>query len=88
MKYEQVADACDCRNVCVHGDRCLGGHANYPDWHWYHCEVCSPSDATYVWDGSAYIGTCRRCGFQLPGSRIPGRDGMDEHIRECRKAAA
>lgn len=35
-------DPCNCSQVCPHGDRCLGGHANYPDNHWYVCDTCTP----------------------------------------------
>lgn len=36
-----MSDPCNCESECPHGDRCLGGHANYPDSHWYHCENCT-----------------------------------------------
>lgn len=35
-------DPCGCDEVCVHGQTCLAGHANYPTWHWYPCDVCTP----------------------------------------------
>lgn len=80
-------DPCSCTHECPHGGTCMGGHANYPDWHWYQCETCTPSDATYVRDGDGWLGTCRRCGFTFTESALaPGRDRMTDHIRECRKA--
>jgi hypothetical protein len=34
-------DGCECNQKCQHGDTCLGGHANYPDLHWYICIHCA-----------------------------------------------
>lgn len=35
-------DSCNCTTLCPHGDRCFGGHADYPDDHWYPCDKCTP----------------------------------------------
>jgi hypothetical protein len=39
-------DPCNCVATCPHGDRCLGGHASYPDSHWYPCGKCTPKTKT------------------------------------------
>ncbi len=38
-----ATDPCACDHVCPHGERCLAGHANYPDSHWYPCQTCTPA---------------------------------------------
>lgn len=38
--------SCECRQLCVHGERCLGGHVCYPDSHWYPCQKCTPTTKT------------------------------------------
>lgn len=35
-------DPCTCDHTCDHGQRCLAGHANYPNAHWYPCPTCTP----------------------------------------------
>jgi hypothetical protein len=30
-----AADPCDCDVPCPHGRRCSGGHASFPDDHWW-----------------------------------------------------
>lgn len=34
-------DPCNCTQQCPHGDRCFGGHADYPDAHSYPCGKCT-----------------------------------------------
>lgn len=36
---------CNCTRRCPHNHSCLGGHANYPDDHWYPCSTCTPTTA-------------------------------------------
>lgn len=40
--------SCECDVKCPHGDRCMGGHAYYPDSHWFPCRKCTPAKKTTV----------------------------------------
>jgi hypothetical protein len=79
-------DPCACDVACPHGERCFGGHANYPDSHWYGCETCSPRKSTvYILSDSRYLAVMAGCGHAV-GPYASARDitlaGMKHH-RAC-----
>lgn len=85
-------DPCNCEHQCAHGDRCIGGHANYPADHWYHCEICTPPTCEmFIVAGhpDSVIGIMRECGHAI-GPMPLGRvsRSVRPHQLACRPVVA
>jgi hypothetical protein len=83
---EHDADPCACDAQCRHGQRCLAGHAMYPDRHWYVCETCDPHNATvYVLADRTYLAVMACCGRAVgPNARsLSLAQAGREHRRAC-----
>lgn len=82
-------DPCNCEHRCEHGDLCIGGHADFPNSHWYHCETCSPPTAIgYNVTGGTLI-VVQACRHAIgPGALTVVSRTATEHARTCEADAA
>lgn len=62
----------------------MGGHANYPDRHWWLCSECGPSTATGWHNGEGWTFVIRQCGHRVhEATPMAGIRAADEHARTC-----
>lgn len=88
--YQAVADPCACAAMCPHDERCLAGHANYPDSHWYRCTDCTPLRATlYILRDGRHLAVMTHCGHAVgPQNARDIVTAYLDHHRTCRQGIA